>query len=988
MLPTPSSIVYFTYEIQKTIIKLNHKKESNNRMSKIIKKIVTAFLFMLIVTGGDLFAENNKVPHYSLELKGEPENGKVKGRISIEVPLENSRHIYKDKLYIIQTLNSGEAGNPHINPALQDSGPVGFDPTWSKISELTVNGKKTDYQFVKDAGIYSTDFNEEHLFLQVDISPFQDNTNIVTVAFEYEFKVSNSDSGDDYYYKDLLQTRFSWFPALQPSDINIKNIPMQSYEFTYDGTIDLPESWQMAAIGTGFTEKTGTFRFESTEPVMSLPLIFMKNYKIYERDIQNGALTLRVYHRTGAESTALQTFLYSQDVLDYYRDTYYPLAYKNVSVIQGGSFPGGMAADSICIIGDMFFGKNNMLFPGISDYQLDYLVIHELGHFYFGIGASPDFSRDNYISEGLNEYSSLKYFEAKYGMWDNAVNYNLQDILVHPIRFIFGSNNSSRGNKTLYTESMVKSGWDGPISKDPDNSIRNASQTLDYDKSVFVMTMLEEYIGKEQFAPAFNAFVTAYEAKNVATSDFKEFLEEYLNRDLDNFFNTYIHGTGSVDYSITGKLNTGMRDGNYISNLAIEGRVSGDEFIPCTLTVFTQNGEVEYRITQPGDMEIETDTKVEYVSLDNNLALLDSNRKNNVFPMQLEPQWGGSSRPWLKYNGRNLYNILPYLRNHNDGSSTYGLGLAFIDDKSWNTGIGGALNFGTGQDNSTTLSYGGFVSGSWNLSPFTSLQLSSLILNSGSGIVKTTTFGLNHFFMLPIETGHRGYTYQPVIGLSVNASLEDLDLASPDKAYVSGTGGLSFNFNSTSGTHLGINNSFAYSFNTGGFENRIGASLTQIVPTFIPKVALGLQVSGNAGFGDLSKLQAGNSVLGWRSNAAAGLHNSLKGKAFLGMPLFNGLDITIFNSVILQSINGGFIYEIAGAFDTPGDISSNYQHAAGFELVSTFKTIFDFSTQIAAGISVRPEDIISGGFSPDKVKFYVSFSPDILAGMYSKINEY
>jgi len=61
-------------------------------------------------------------------------------------------------------------------------------------------------------------------------------------------------------------------------------------------------------------------------------------------------------------------------------------------------------------------------------------------------------------------------------------------------------------------------------------------------------------------------------------------------------------------------------------------------------------------------------------------------------------------------------------------------------------------------------------------------------------------------------------------------------------------------------------------------------------------------------------------------------------KAFLGIPLFNAIDIPIFNTIVIQSINLGLFYDVSFSFSSFDTIATafntNYQHAAGIEFLN------------------------------------------------------
>ena len=214
----------------------------------------------------------------------------------------------------------------------------------------------------------------------------------------------------------MMVSRFTWFPYLA-SEGRLGELVFEP--FTYQARITVTNGWDMARIGTAFRRDGNQFSASSTAPVSSLPLVFLKGFRRYTVPWLGDQKALDILYRPTAEDAAHLVSAYAREALDYYAQRYVPYEANYVSVVQDNPGAMGMSSDSVVLLGDGVFGGLNRLFPGYAARPLEYMVDHEMGHFYWGIGEPGHFLSENYLSEGLNEFSTLSWYEQKYGRWDN-----------------------------------------------------------------------------------------------------------------------------------------------------------------------------------------------------------------------------------------------------------------------------------------------------------------------------------------------------------------------------------------------------------------------------------------------------------------------------------------------------------------------------------------------------------------------------------------
>jgi hypothetical protein len=235
-----------------------------------------------------------------------------------------------------------------------------------------------------------------------------------------------------------------------------------------------------------------------------------------------------------------------------------------------------------------------------------------------------DFLSENFLSEGLNEYSTLSWFEEKYGRWDNM--YAPQADLVNQEIVALsaaGYGHSYASYKLRTTSDAHALGWDEPLSAPAESKIANAATTVDYDTAWFVMSMLARYVGRDAFQAALGDLAREHRYDTLSAASFEAFLSERTGRDLKPFFDAFVYGTRSVDYEITGVLN-GQWPAGYESRLTVTDRQDSGIFVPTTITLFLEDGTMsEWPVNAPGEVGIITTAAVIYAAVDRDAENLD-----------------------------------------------------------------------------------------------------------------------------------------------------------------------------------------------------------------------------------------------------------------------------------------------------------------------------------------------------------------------------
>jgi hypothetical protein len=245
------------------------------------------------------------------------------------------------------------------------------------------------------------------------------------------------------------------------------------------------------------------------------------------------------------------------------------------------------------------------------------------------------------------------------------------------------------------------------------------------------------------------------------------------------------------------------------------------------------------------------------------------------------------------------------------------------------------------------------------------------------------------------DIGLPGHYYAPGWGLSMAAGLGDWLIGTPDDpdTFFFTKTSLDYNGLEKWGHSTRLSHTFHYYPNepdAKAFENRLGFESLQALP-FFPRTLLAFGLEGSMGLGQLKQLAASNAVLGWEETQgvlAARFPYALRFRLFLGLPLFNALEIGLSNSVVLQSLNIALVYEVASAFAAWEEFPGNLQQALGLEFLPYYRTIFDKGFGFGFGISFNLTNILNNAASGSSYRpgFFISLDP--VSKLYSAVVAY
>ena len=530
-----------------------------------------------------------------------------------------------DEAVLLLLNNAGAIPNPHANPLIEDLRyQSGFEAGYTRITGIVdAHGAEVPFEaFTPPAHGRLFTYPIPGLAVRLRLPP-RDRYRL-TVTFRTRLPALRA--GDLTSRDGVFVQRFAWYPRLYPDPATLTLPPIAGYRVR----IVVPRGYRVishdehaspAADGTAYV-------IESRSPAVTIPLTIFAEDRFRLVETASAHAAVRLFHRPGHERQARKLAGYAAAALDHYADALGPLDYRRVTIVEGVR-PGawGMAADAFVMLGSGAFNAD-VPSPELWNRLLEFLVAHEIGHFYFGIGTAVDFISGNWLSESLTQYVTMDYLERKYGADDNLFAGDAGAAAAIARHLL--SYRSFRERLAARFHALRKAGFDFPVASDVDAQNQNGLAAVIYDKGALAVRQLATEMGKDAFDEALGEYARRYRHRFVDTERFLAHLERHRP------------GMRSIGEQV---LTTDRYPDYAVAGVAYEGDVARitirdhrDSGLTATVRVVVERdgeGQRTLDFTVRGTEVLEVAGRVRTVEIDPAWYTLDVDRKNNHHPRRL-----------------------------------------------------------------------------------------------------------------------------------------------------------------------------------------------------------------------------------------------------------------------------------------------------------------------------------------------------------------
>lgn len=297
------------------------------------------------------------------------------------------------------------------------------------------------------------------------------------------------------------------------------------------------------------------------------------------------------------------------------------------------------------------------------------LILHEYGHIYFyGILANNEVD-EAWLDEGLTTNQTTEYMMEKYG--DHGFDTSLyEDYEKFPKKY-FPLENELHSDQ-WYAIRLIRSGYDENISR-PSHLFNSGSAygRNAYTKPSLMLFELKYILGDSIYYEAMQHYYEKWKLKHVNEERFIESIEEYVDKDLNWFFDPWLHTTRKLDYAISKFKTTKNDQEGWDVELGIKNL--GGRFVPLKIKTYFQDGTSDVRWWDrhlwrfQDTLKYTSQKKPKRVVIDPDVQTLDLDLRNNSTKRKNKFlfDWPGI---WYNPRDKTVYWWSPYFYYNSDNS--------------------------------------------------------------------------------------------------------------------------------------------------------------------------------------------------------------------------------------------------------------------------------------------------------------------------------
>ena len=302
------------------------------------------------------------------------------------------------------------------------------------------------------------------------------------------------------------------------------------------------------------------------------------------------------------------------------------------------------------------------------------LIVHEIGHIWFyGILGNNELD-EAWMDEGFTSAQTRDYMIDRYG----SKGFDIQsDDWTDPYQRKFWSYTNRLHSDQWYSIRYITSGHDEPISRSS-YLFKNGSAYRQnaYTKPSLMLNELKYLLGDSLYYQSIQDYYKKWKLQHVNENRFISSVENSTKKELNWFFDAWLHDARVMDYKINSWRKKQNDNGSYNIDLGIESL--GNRYMPLLIETELEDGK-SHRIWWNNHLWRTSDvisytvsSKPIRITLDPDVQTMDVDFRNNTTKMDYKFifDW-----PSMKYNPRDtiVYKWLPSLYYNQEDGYTPGL---------------------------------------------------------------------------------------------------------------------------------------------------------------------------------------------------------------------------------------------------------------------------------------------------------------------------
>ncbi len=318
------------------------------------------------------------------------------------------------------------------------------------------------------------------------------------------------------------------------------------------------------------------WKFDETKPIPAYCMVIAVSEGTKIDADESASAPLSYYVPMKDAAYAPKGFAPASSAMAFFSQTIAPYPYEKLALIIGATRFGGMENSSAIVFQSTLFeprGNDKLSQRFGIPMRIEDVVAHEIAHQWFGDSVTESTWADLWLSEGFATYFAGLFIEKHES--EKAFHEYMRDAAS---RYFAYEKQRNAPIHDTETQDLMK--------------LLNANN---YEKGAWVLHMLREQIGDEQFFKGLRIYYNAHRDANATTEDLRHALEQSSGKNLKEFFARWIYGAGHPRYQVR----WGSTRGGTLLRVTISQIQNGNAFLDPIPIEVTVNGQKVKRTIYP-----------------------------------------------------------------------------------------------------------------------------------------------------------------------------------------------------------------------------------------------------------------------------------------------------------------------------------------------------------------------------------------------------
>ncbi|MGL5695262.1 MAG: M1 family metallopeptidase [Peptostreptococcaceae bacterium] len=381
---------------------------------KVRQGVLAAVTLMMIVGGGTYLLKSEKseetikiqedsLNQYAIDVIVDDESKRL--MCNQNLTYVNNTNVDLDKIYlhIYPNAFSKKELAPFEKNEMKEAYPNGFNEGYIDIKNILSNKEALKYNITGD----------KNDILEINLGKALKSKERISIDLKYTVKLPNCLGRFGYGQNTINVT--NWFPIACVYDDrgwNLKSYesvgdPFYSDTSNFNVNILMPRKYDIGSTGKVINQKNDNEKiFYEIEANKVRDFAFILSDKFDKKSDSYKGIVINTYS-LNSEFSDYSTSV-AKDSIKIFSELFGKYPYDTYSVVASDFYIGGMEYPNVVMIDQSVYTKE-------KQFLLEYIIAHETAHQWWYSVIGNDEISEPWLDEALTEYSTVLYFEKKYG---------------------------------------------------------------------------------------------------------------------------------------------------------------------------------------------------------------------------------------------------------------------------------------------------------------------------------------------------------------------------------------------------------------------------------------------------------------------------------------------------------------------------------------------------------------------------------------------